>query len=150
MNPRLVVCCGCNAVNRVPSDRPAAGAKCGKCGTKLFGGKPCDVTTRDLEVQIGKSGIPILVDVWAPWCGPCRMMAPAFEAAARELEPDFRLLKLNSDQEPEASGRLGVRGIPTMILFKDAGELGRVSGAMSAGQIIDWARARVGVGGARA
>lgn len=139
-----VVCCTCMAVNRLPSDRPATTAKCGKCGVHLFAGKPCDVPAQNLDVQIARSDIPVLIDVWAPWCGPCRMMAPAYEAAAAELEPAFRLLKLNSDQEAEASTRLHVRGIPTLILFQNRREAARVSGAMTAAQIVAWAKAQDG------
>lgn len=139
-----IVCCACNAVNRVPSERPALAAKCGKCATKLFSGSPCDVTSGGLDAQVGRSDVPVLVDVWAPWCGPCRMMAPAFAAATRDLEPNFRLVKLNSDSEPEASSRLGIRGIPTMILFRDGAEAARVSGAMTASQITSWAISQAG------
>lgn len=135
-----VVCCHCDAVNRVPADKPAGAAKCGKCGSQLFQGKPFDISGSNLDTQIRSSGIPVLVDVWAPWCGPCRMMAPAFETAASELEPGFRLVKLNSDSESDVSARLGIRGLPTMILFANGREKARVSGAMTASQIIAWAR----------
>lgn len=142
-----VVCCGCASVNRLPAERPASAAKCGKCGAALFSGKPCDVSARGLDVQIARSDLPVLLDVWAPWCGPCRMMAPAFEAAARELEPTFRVLKLNSDDEPEAAGRLHIRSIPTMILFRGGQEAARSSGAMTAGQIVAWAKSQAGESG---
>lgn len=139
-----VVCCHCAAVNRIPAGKPVGAAKCGKCGAGLFEGKPIDISGSNLETQIKRSGIPVLLDVWAPWCGPCQAMAPAYEAAALALEPAFRVVKLNSDAEPEASARLGVRGIPTMILFNEGREKARASGAMSANQILAWARSNAG------
>lgn len=141
-----VVCCNCTAVNRLPADKPADAAKCGKCGARLFTGKPCEVSIDSLNVQIARSSIPVVLDVWAPWCGPCRMIAPAYEAAARELEPNFRLVKLNSDQESKASARLDIGSIPTVIIFQGGKELVRVSGAMTANQIVAWARGRTGIG----
>ncbi|MEO8756552.1 MAG: thioredoxin TrxC [Devosia sp.] len=134
----LVVCVACGAVNRMPSDKPAAGAKCGACGVALFAGKPADVDGGMFDRQIAKSSLPVVVDVWAPWCGPCRVMGPQYEDAARSLEPSLRFLKLNSDNEQSTAARLGIRGIPTMLLFKDGTEIGRVSGAMSASQIGNW------------
>jgi thioredoxin 2 len=94
--------------------------------------------------QVARSSVPVVVDVWAPWCGPCRMMAPAFEQAAKELEPKVRFLKLNSDEEQQAAGQLGIRGIPTMILYAGGREVARQSGAMSAGQITGWIRQHLG------
>lgn len=141
MSPdQRVVCIGCGAINRLPAEREAkaAEAKCGTCGAPLFSGKPTDVEGAAFERQIGKSTLPIVVDVWAPWCGPCRAMAPEFEKAAKSIEPHARFVKLNSDVEQAIAARLGIRGIPTMLLFKDGREVGRVSGAMSAAQIGRW------------
>jgi thioredoxin 2 len=146
MKPRHVVCCSCSSVNRLRPDKPADAAKCGKCGERLFAGAPVDVRARELRVQIDRSDIPVLVDVWAPWCGPCKTMAPAYEAATRQLEPDFRVVKLNSDQNAELAGSLGIRGIPTMLLFRNGREASRVSGAMTTSQIVGWARANAGEG----
>ncbi|WEX10813.1 thioredoxin TrxC [Chelativorans sp. AA-79] len=143
MNEAYIVCSKCGGVNRLPPARSALAGKCGKCGARLFSGHPEDVDADILERQIARSTVPVLVDVWAPWCGPCRMMAPAFEAAARELEPRLRLVKLNSDVEQSAAARLGIRGIPTMILFHGGREIARTSGAMTDAQIVQWARGRL-------
>jgi len=137
-----IVCTACGAINRIPPDRAATAANCGTCHQPLFAGKPADVSGQMFERQLGKSSVPVLVDVWAPWCGPCLAMAPQYEAAARALEPAARFLKLNSDNEQAIASRLGIRGIPTMILFKDGRQVDRVSGAMSARQIEDWLHSR--------
>lgn len=139
-----VVCVACGAINRVPGERDAADAKCGSCAAPLFAGKPADVTGEMLQRQVSKGTLPVVVDVWAPWCGPCRFMAPEYEKAAGAIEPRVRFLKLNSDNEQELAARFNIRGIPTMILFKDGREADRVSGAMSASQIASWLGPRVG------
>jgi thioredoxin 2 len=143
MSENLVVCSKCGGVNRLPPSRPAIGAKCGKCGAKIFVGHPEDVNAEIFDRQIARSTIPVLVDVWAPWCGPCRMMAPAYEAAARDLEPQVRLIKLNSDAEQAVASRFGIQGIPTMIFFFAGRVVARTSGAMSATQIVRWVRDRL-------
>lgn len=135
-----MVCTRCASVNRIPAQRPREAARCGKCRARLFSAQAVDVPGPILEKLLSRDDTPILVDVWAPWCGPCRAMAPAFDAAARELEPAARLVKLNSDAEQALAGRLGIRGIPTMILFHGGRESARVSGAMTTGQIVSWAR----------
>lgn len=136
-----VVCVACGAGNRLPQDRDPLSARCGRCKAPLFAGKPTAVTGADLDRHRRlTSGVALLLDVWAAWCGPCRTMAPHFEAAARQLEPAARLLKLDSDAEQAAAGALNVSSIPTLILFRDGQVLARQAGAMSMGQIVDWTR----------
>jgi thioredoxin 2 len=141
-----VVCPDCGAVNRVPAARLARGesAVCGKCRAKLFSGHPValDDAAR-FQRHIEKSDVPVLVDFWAPWCGPCRMMAPEFEKAAERLEPRIRLAKTNTEAAPTVGARYGVQAIPTMILFHRGLELARQSGAMQAAGIIRFAEANL-------
>ena len=136
---RQFVCPHCLAVNRVPAERDPLSAKCGKCHQMLFTGEPADVTAESLA-RHGQAtkGAALLLDVWAPWCGPCRAMAPQFKAAAARLEPRVRLLKLNSDAEPQASAELGVRGIPALFLFRDGKVIAQTAGARSADQLVAW------------
>ena len=135
-----VVCPSCAAVNRLPADRPSGKARCGVCKEGLFTGHPVEADTAMFEKQVARSSVPVVVDVWAPWCGPCRMMAPSFEQAASQMEPHVRFLKLNSDEEQQAAGRLGIRGIPTLLMFSGGREIARQSGAMTAMQIAAWVK----------
>ena len=139
-NAKHIVCPRCGGINRVPGDRSALAAHCGTCKAKLFDGEPLAVDAAAFERQTGKNDIAVLVDVWAPWCGPCRSMAPQFARAAQMLEPDVRLLKLNSDEQPEISARYGIRGIPTMLLFKGGKLAAQTSGVMEASKIAAWTR----------
>jgi thioredoxin 2 len=138
-----VVCIACGAVNRVPEAKNASVGKCGKCGAQLFSGKPADVSAEMLRRQVAKGTLPVVVDVWAPWCGPCKFMGPGYEKVAHALEPRARFVKLNSDSEQELANALSIRGIPTMILFRDGKEIDRVSGAMQARQISAWLSQRI-------
>ena len=112
-----VVCPQCASVNRVPSDRPATEAVCGACKAQLFPGRPIALTGATFDRHLERTDAPVVVDFWAPWCGPCRAMAPIFERAAKELEPRARFAKVNVDEEPAISARYGIRGIPTLIVF---------------------------------
>ncbi len=136
----LVVCPNCDSVNRVPSDKTAMAAKCGVCHKGLFQTKPVALDAARFDHHRSRSGIPLLVDFWAPWCGPCHMMAPAFEAAARELEPAVRLIKINTEEAQPLAVQLGIRSIPTLVLFSDGREKARVSGAMDPRSLVRWTR----------
>jgi Thioredoxin domain-containing protein len=140
MGEKMIVCNSCASVNRIASARAAKSAKCGKCGRKIFTAHPQNVDGATFRRHRARTTLPVLLDVWAPWCGPCMMMAPAYEAAAAELEPDVILIKLNSDTEESVSAELGIRSIPTMVLFHGGSEIARTSGAQSAGQIVRWVR----------
>lgn len=135
-----IVCPACGAVNRVPDERPATEARCGGCHHALFDAHPAAVDEAGFQRHLRSNGIPVLLDVWAPWCGPCRMMAPAFERAAALLEPRVRLLKLNADEAPNVSAQLGVRGIPAMYLFRNGSVVAQTAGAMPTEAIVRWTR----------
>ena len=143
MSDTRAVCTHCGAVNRLPAGRDAAMAKCGTCKEALFEGEPADVSGAMFDKQIAKSGVPVVVDVWAPWCGPCLAMAPEYEKAAQATEPRARFIKLNSDNEQAISARLGIRGIPTMLIYRDGKEIARSSGARSARDIMSWVEAAI-------
>jgi thioredoxin 2 len=138
-----LVCPACAAVNRVPHDRPAAAAKCGSCGGRLFAGRPVTLTAASFDRHLREDGVPLLVDFWAAWCGPCKAMAPVLDRLAGELEPRLRVGKLDTDAVPDIAARYGIRSIPTLILFQGGREVARTAGAMPAAQLKVWLEPRL-------
>ena len=142
MSKTHLVCPHCNAINAVPEERLPDNPRCGKCKEPVLNARPTELTGANFERFVSKNDIPVLVDFWAPWCGPCRTMAPAFEQAAEVLEPAVRLAKLNTEDEQMIGARYGSRSIPTMVLFKRGEEIARQSGAMMAGEIVRWVQSQ--------
>jgi len=137
--PVLIACPACLVANRVPKARLGEDPKCGKCGARLLDGAPAELREDQFEAFVRRTGLPVLADFWAPWCGPCRAMAPHFERAARDLRERVRLVKVNTEEAPGLAQRYGIRAIPTLVLFKDGAEVKRASGAMDAGALARWA-----------
>jgi len=141
--PVHIVCPACNAINRIPAGKLTDRPQCGKCHRALFTQQPLELSAANFQQQTSRNDIPVVVDFWAPWCGPCKMMAPAFAQAAAQLEPMARLAKLNTENEQQLAGQFAIRSIPTLVVLKQGRETARHSGAMGANDIVRWAQAQL-------
>ena len=135
----LITCAYCTTTNRVPDERLQDDPVCGRCGKALLDGRPVELGDANFDAVTGKTELPVVVDFWAPWCGPCRTMAPHFEQAAQRMKGRVLFAKLNSDEHPRTASRFAIRSIPTMVMLRGGAEVKRQSGALQAPQIAAWA-----------
>jgi len=137
------VCTSCSAVNRIPAVRIGKEINCGKCHLPLFGSAPQSLDKAAFETQIARNDVPVIVDFWAPWCGPCKVMAPAFAQVCARMDSRARFIKVNADEEQSLGTQYGIRSIPTLAIFKSGKEIARISGAMAAPSIEQWVESHI-------
>ena len=138
-----IVCAACGAVNRIPADKPVKEAKCGRCGAKLFPGKPVELNDAIFQKYVTRTSVPVVVDFWAEWCGPCKMMAPEFAKAAEQLEPEVKFAKLDTERNQMTAMQYGIRSIPTLMIFREGKVIAQQAGAMPASQIVQWVKSSI-------
>ena len=138
-----IVCPHCNGTNRIPTGKIPEEAKCGRCKQSILDTKPIELNTDNLEQHLQKNDIPVLIDFWAPWCGPCKIMGPNFEQASRSFKGRVRFAKINTEDQQSLGGHYNIRSIPTLVLFKGGKEVDRVSGALDANQLIAWINSKI-------
>ena len=143
-NHLQAVCTSCNAVNRIPAQRDGKEINCGKCKQRLFGLTPPSVDQAAFVAQTTKGDVPVVVDFWAPWCGPCKAMAPAFAQVCASMDSRARFIKVNTDEEQSLGAQYGIRSIPTVAIFKSGKELARISGAQPATSLEQWISGVIG------
>ncbi|WP_233505915.1 thioredoxin TrxC [Rhodoferax lacus] len=138
------MCTSCNAVNRIPAERHGKEINCGKCHLPLFGSAPLSVNQAAFSIQIAKSDLPVVVDFWAPWCGPCKAMAPAFTQVSARMDSRARFIKVNTDDEQALGAQYGIRSIPTLAIFQSGKEIARIAGALPAASLEQWVNSHIG------
>lgn len=139
----IISCPECGGLNRVADEKITQNPTCGKCHAPLFQGSPIEMTGEQFSRAMEKTDLPMVVDFWAPWCGPCKMFAPTFSQAAKQLEPHVRLVKINTEIEQRIAAQYNIRSIPTLAIFKNGKEINRISGAMNLTQFIQWVKQSV-------
>jgi len=138
-----IVCPHCNGTNRIPSSKTPEEAKCGRCKKSIFDTKPIELTSENISQHLEKNDIPVIIDFWAPWCGPCKTMGPNFEQASRNFKAKVRFAKVNTEAQQSLGAHFNIRSIPTLILFKGGKEVDRVSGALDANALIQWINSKL-------